>query len=218
MAEDSYKHIAGFYDTFVAPFTHALRKQYMLKTYPPEKGMHVLEVGCGTGLNLRLYQKKECKVYGIDTSGSMVKAAVRKLGEQAEIHLGDASDMKYSDNSFDLVIAMLTLHEMQESVRQKVMGEMVRVMKTRGRLLLVDFHSGSICFPQGYLYKAIIPFFEISAGKEHFRNYRNFLAKGGLPPLIERNNLHIEKSKILGGGNLSLFTATKINPASPKFC
>ncbi len=214
MAEDSYKRIAGSYDTFIEPLTRELREKYMLKISLPEKGMHVLEVGCGTGLNLKLYQKKGCQVYGIDSSGSMVKKAGRKLGKQAEIHLGDASDMQYPDNSFDLVIAMLTLHEMQQSVRLQVMDEMIRVMKTKGRLLLVDFHPGPICFPEGWLYKAIIPFFEISAGKEHFKNYLNFLAKGGLPPLIEKNHLYIEKSKILGGGNLSLFTAAKTDPKS----
>ena len=214
MAEDSYKRIAGFYDTFVEPFTRELREKYMLKISLPEKGMRVLEVGCGTGLNLKLYQKKGCKVYGIDSSGSMVKKAGRKLGKQAEIHLGDASAMQYPDNSFDLVIAMLTLHEMREPVRLQVMDEMIRVMKTKGRLLLVDFHPGPICFPQGWLYKAVIPFFEISAGKEHFKNYLNFLAKGGLPPLIEKNHLYIEKTKTLGGGNLSLFTAAKTDPRS----
>ncbi len=208
MPEDPYKNIVRFYDTFVEPFTMRLRKN-MLKMYPPKKGMHVLEVGCGTGINLKLYQKAGCEVHGIDLSPSMVKAAGKKLGKQAEIKLGDASNMPYPDECFDLVLAMLTLHEMPRSVRLTVMDEMVRLIKINGRLLLIDFHPGPICFPEGWLYKFSIPFFEISAGQEHFKNYKNFLAGKGLPPLIKRQPLYIEKTIIVGGGNLSLFTLKK---------
>ncbi|MBC8440144.1 MAG: class I SAM-dependent methyltransferase [Deltaproteobacteria bacterium] len=92
----------------------------MFKMYIPKEGMRVFEVGCGTGTNLKLYQQAGCEVYGIDLSPSMVKAASKKLGEQADIKLGDASQMPYSDGYFDLVIAMLTLHEMPNSIRPLV--------------------------------------------------------------------------------------------------
>jgi len=137
----------------------------------------------------------------------MVKVASKKLGEQAEIRLGDASQMPYSDGFFDLVIAMLTLHEMPSLIRFPVMDEMVRVMKQDGRLLLIDFHPGPIRFLKGWLYKTIILFFEIIAGREHFRNYRDFLAGNGLPSLIETNNLYIEKEKVVSSGNIAFFSA-----------
>ncbi len=206
MNKDPYKKLAKLYDTFVEPFNTVLRK-IVLKMYIPKEGMRVLEVGCGTGTNLKLYQQAGCEVYGIDLSPSMVKVASKKLGKQSDIRLGDASKMPYSDGSFDLVIAMLTLHEMSGSIRLPVMNEMVRVMKQEGRLLLVDYHPGPIRFPKGWLYKIIILFFEKTAGREHFRNYRDFLAGNGLPPLIETNNLYIEKEKVISGGNLALFSA-----------
>jgi len=192
MNKDPYKKISKFYDTFIEPSVAVLRK-IMFKMYIPKEGMRVLEVGCGTGTNLKLYQQARCEVYGIDLSPSMVKVASNKLGEQADIKLGDASQMPYSDGYFDLVIAMLTLHEMPNSIRPPVMDEMARVMKQDGRLLLVDFHPGPIRFPKGWLYKINILFFERIAGREHFRNYRDFLAGKGLPPLIETNNLYVEK-------------------------
>lgn len=206
MIIDPYKKLAKYYDTFVEPSINVLRK-IVLKMYIPKEGMRVLEVGCGTGTNLKLYQQAGCEVYGIDSSPSMVKVASKKLGEQAEIRLGDASQMPYSDGFFDLVIAMLTLHEMPSLIRFPVMDEMVRVMKQDGRLLLIDFHPGPIRFLKGWLYKTIILFFEIIAGREHFRNYRDFLAGNGLPSLIETNNLYIEKEKVVSGGNIALFSA-----------
>jgi ubiquinone/menaquinone biosynthesis C-methylase UbiE len=202
---DPYKKLAKFYDTFVEPFNTALRK-IVLKMILPKKDMRVLEIGCGTGLNLKLYQEAECEIHGIDLSPSMVNAASRKLGEKADIRVGDASRMPYQDNSFDLVVAMFTLHEMPGSIRLPVINEMARVTKMDGHLLLVDFHPGPVRFPKGWLYKVAIFFIEMCAGREHFKNYRNFIANKGLPPLIETNNLHIEKKKIVGYGNLALFS------------
>ena len=158
MIRDPYKKLAKYYDSFIEPFNTILRK-ILLKMYLPKEGMRVLEVGCGTGTNLKLYQQAGCEVSGIDLSPSMVKVACKKLGDQTDIRLGDASQMPYSDGIFDIVIAMLTLHEMPEQIRLPVIAEMVRVMKQDGHLLLVDFNSGSIRFPKGWLYKIIILFF-----------------------------------------------------------
>ncbi len=205
MGKDPYKDSTKFYDTLVGPATVVLRK-IVLKMILLKKGMRILEVGCGTGLNLKLYQEEGCEIYGIDLSPSMVNAASKKLGEQADIRVGDASQMPYQDNSFDLVVGMFTLHEMPGSIRLPVINEMARVIKMDGHLLLVDFHPGPVRFPKGWLYKAAIFFIEMCAGREHFRNYRNFITNKGLLPLIETNNLHIEKKKIVGKGNLALFS------------
>jgi len=141
----------------------------------------------------------------------MTKVATKKLGEKAHILLGDASQLPYSDDHFDLVIAMLTLHEMPNSIRSPIIHEMKRVVKPNGRLLIVDFHPGPIRFPKGWFYKLNILFFERIAGREHFKNHQDFLENKGLPPLIKANNLYVEKEKIVGGGNLALFSASKAN-------
>ena len=204
MSKDPYKKTAKYYDTWVEPFNIAIRK-IGLKMSPLKEGMRVLEVGCGTGTNIDLYHRAGCEVHGLDLSPAMLEEARRKLGNSAEFQIADASQIPYSDRSFDIVMAMLTLHEMPGSIRPSVMKEMIRVLKQDGCILLIDFHSGPIRFPKGWLYKALILFFEIAAGKEHFKNYRNFIAGQGLLDLIDAHNLFIEKKKIISGGNLGLF-------------
>jgi len=110
-----------------------------------------------------------------------------------------------TDDTFDLAVGMLILHEMRENVRTKVLMEMMRVIKKEGRILIIDFHPGSIHFPKGWIYKAVIFFFEITAGYEHFKNFRNFISRNGIPGLVELQSLTLEKVKIVGGGNLGLF-------------
>jgi ubiquinone/menaquinone biosynthesis C-methylase UbiE len=166
--------------------------------------MKVLEVGCGTAISLRLYHQAGCSVYGIDRSPSMLKVARTKLGEEAELHLGDASNLPYQDNFFDLGIAMFTFHEMPTEVRSPVMMEMIRVAKQDGRILIIDFHPGPIRFPKGWIYKAITLFFERMAGREHFSNGRDFLSRKGLCGLIEPHPFTVEREKIVRAGNIAL--------------
>lgn len=200
---DPYQRLARYYDRFVEPVNRTLR-QIALKMYPPQPGTHVLEVGCGTGTNLWLYQQAGAKVSGIDLSPAMLDQARAKLGKQTDLRLADASQMPFDEAGFDVVMAMLTLHEMHESIRTPVLKEMVRVLKKDGRLLLIDFHPGPLQFPKGWFYKGVILFFEKAAGREHFKNYRHFIAHKGLAPLINDNGLYIEKQKIIAGGNMAL--------------
>ena len=204
MAKDPYKKTAKRYDRYVEPFIAVIR-QIGIKMCPPQEGMLVLDVGCGTGTNLKLYQDSGCKVFGIDLSPAMVKEAQNKLGDRAEICQGDAAKMAYQDDLFDLVIGFFTLHEMPNQIRPAVISEMVRVTKPDGRILLIDQHSGPFHFPMGWIYRAVVLFFETMAGREHFKNHRDFISRKGLPNLISTQNLRVVSKKIVSEGNIALF-------------
>ncbi len=210
---DPYRRIARFYDPIVEPFNAALRR-YVLRVAKPEAAMTVLEVGCGTGANLDLFARAGCRVSGVDLSPAMLDVAKEKLGDDADLRLGDASAMPFNDGSFDLVLAFLTLHEMPTQVRQGVVSEMARVVDGNGRLLLVDFHPGPYRFPKGWLYRAVIVPIEIAAGREHFKNHRDFLARDGLPALTAKYGLIQEKMKYVGGGNILISTVRKATDQS----
>lgn len=204
MTRDPYLKYARKYDTYVEPLNTVVR-QIGIKMYPPERGMLVLDVGCGTGTNLSLYQNAGCKVFGIDLSASMLGVAQKKLSYLANLQLSDASKMPYPKNFFDLIIAFLTLHEIPGNIRTYIMDEMVRILRLDGRILLIDYHPGPIQFPKGWWYKTVIIMFEILAGRDHFRNYRDFISKRGIPGLINSQKLNIEKKKIISKGNIALF-------------
>lgn len=204
MKKDPYRSIARWYDKLFEPINRGLRV-LGLRLFLPKKGMAILDVGCGTGLHLDLYRKYQCAMYGIDPSPSMLEIARERLGDAAKLHLGDASDMPYEDHSFDLVMAMLALHEMNPATRACVVQEMKRVLKPDGRILLIDFHPGPIRPLQGWLTKLIILVSEIAAGREHFKNYRQFMSIKGLLPLITEYDLAIEKQRVVSGGALAVY-------------
>jgi demethylmenaquinone methyltransferase/2-methoxy-6-polyprenyl-1,4-benzoquinol methylase len=204
--KDPYRKIARFYDAVVEPFNATLRK-YVVKVARPQDGMKVLEIGCGTGTNLELFADAGCEAAGVDLSPSMMDLARRKLGDRADLRLCDASEMPFEDDSFDLVLSFLTLHEMPPAVRSPVMQEMVRVTGADGKVLLIDYHPGPIGFPKGWFYKSVIYAIEFGAGWEHFQNHRDFLARKGLPVLMSDNGLSVTKERILAGGNIQVALA-----------
>ena len=208
MTHDPYRRLAKFYDACTEPFNAGLRHMG-LKLARPRLGQRVLEVGCGTGTNLLHYQQAGSEVFGIDLSPRMLAQAHRKLGSRARLHQGDVARLPYPDVVFDLAVAMLTLHEMPRSKRSAVMEEMARVIKAEGQLLLIDFHPGPLQFPRGYGIKPFILMIERLAGREHFRNYCDFIARGGLPPLLDAAGLRIDRQRVVSGGNLVLLRVRK---------
>ena len=115
--------------------------------------------------------------------------------------------MPYENRRFDSVMSMLALHEMAQQTRLGALSEMKRVLKEDGHILLIDFHPGPYQPMQGWISKVIIFFSEVAAGREHYRNHRQFLAAKGLAPLASLCQLEVEKQSILAGGTLAVLLA-----------
>ena len=205
--KDPYRNYAGIYDRLFDSMNKGL-KLVGIRMFRPSKGMNILDIGCGTGSHLELYQRYQCNLFGIDLSPSMLEVARERLGDSAQLDLGDATEMTYEDDKFDLVISMLSLHEMSRETRSAVLSEIKRVLKSDGRILLIDFHPGPYEPLQGWVSKTIIFFSELAAGREHFKNYRQFMATGGLATLLSQNQMNTEKQSILAGGTFAVCLVT----------
>jgi demethylmenaquinone methyltransferase/2-methoxy-6-polyprenyl-1,4-benzoquinol methylase len=94
---------------------------------------------------------------------------------------------------------------MSPQVRSDVLKETKRILKKDGRLLIIDFHPGPLKKLKGIYSKVIITLSEILAGREHHKNYRNFMNNGGLPGLIQFSDFIIEEKKIVSGGNFGIY-------------
>jgi phosphatidylethanolamine/phosphatidyl-N-methylethanolamine N-methyltransferase len=109
-----------------------------------QPGERVLEVGVGTGINLSLYPKN-CSVTGIDFNESMLEIA-RERAERKDIrHVRllqmDAADLKFADDSFDIVYAPYLISVVPDPVR--VAREMRRVCRPGGRVIILNHFLSS---------------------------------------------------------------------------
>lgn len=209
--QDAYRHTARWYDRIFGGMNAGLRG-IALKMFPPHDGMEVLDVGCGTGIQLAAYQQAGCRVTGVDASPAMLEVARRRLGKSASLTVGDAARMPYPDRVFDLVLAATVLHEMSPVVRTAALTEMKRVLRPGARILLVDFEAGPARPVRGWITRGIIAASEVAAGRRHHRNYRDFMAQGGLPPLLDAQRLAVDQHRIVSGGAIGLYLLHSQDP------
>ena len=203
---------ARLYDFTVGPLNIALKRK-RLQLAPPRRGLRVLDVGCGTGADLKLYQRGGCTVSGVDLSAAMLKAARKSLGAGADLRSGDAARLPFPDSTFDLVLSTYTLHTIARARRAAVLQELARVVKPGGKLLLTDFHPGSYRFPAGWASRGIILLLEACAGLEHCSSGMGFVRAGGLPGLSLPRELHIKALRLAGGGAIAFLLLKKITLA-----
>ncbi len=129
-----------------ARFRHLLIAALIEKLQPSS----VLEIGCGNGINLLLLANRfpDVRFAGIDLteSGPRLFAELKAAGRlpenlaayaplpprdpggftRVEVHQGSAAEMNFADGSFDLVMSVLALEQM-ERIRAQALSEMARV-------------------------------------------------------------------------------------------
>jgi len=204
MKHDAYQVHAKFYDKVYEPAAKRLREAGA-KICRPRKNLAVLDVGCGTGTQLLLYRMEGCRLCGIDSSPAMLERAKAKLGDSAELLQMNASHMSFADRTFDLVTAILTLHEMPAPMRTDVVRVCLRVTKPRGHVMLIDYHFGPYPFLRGWLWKIMVTFSEISAGGRHFANYRDFLKRKGLQSICEELKVTVIRKYVVDSGVAAIY-------------
>ncbi|WP_112265838.1 class I SAM-dependent methyltransferase [Lentzea terrae] len=106
-------------------------------------GLRVLDVGCGTGNLLRATGKRHRNVEltGVDPDLKMLARAERKMrraGLAARLDRGYAQELKFPDDSFDVVFSSLMLHHLDTPSKDEMLAEVRRVLRPDGVLVLAD--------------------------------------------------------------------------------
>jgi ubiquinone/menaquinone biosynthesis C-methylase UbiE len=89
-------------------------------------GQRVLDVGCGSGVFLRLAADRGAEVHGLDASEALLEIARRRVPE-ADLRLGEMQALPYADDLFDLVAGFNSFFFADEMVA--ALREAVRVAK-----------------------------------------------------------------------------------------
>jgi ubiquinone/menaquinone biosynthesis C-methylase UbiE len=106
----------------------------------------VLDVGCGIGGPSRyLASRFGCRVTGLDLTADFVALAGMlaqrtRLSDKVSYRQGDALDMPFADASFDLVWSQNAAMNIAD--RDRLYGEMRRVLTPSGRLALQEIAAG----------------------------------------------------------------------------
>lgn len=109
----------------------------------PQRKLHILDVGTGTGYFAVLFGAKGHDVMGIDLTPAMIDEATAlsvELGISAHFEVMDAQNLSFPNESFDAVVTRNLTWTLPEPKR--AYSEWLRVLKPGGILLNFDANYG----------------------------------------------------------------------------
>ncbi len=139
---------AGQYDAMASEYTadnddgvfnSLYERPAMLKLLGDVDGLRVLDMGCGAGQLSGALVDQGAAVTGIDVSPGMIDIARDRLGDVATFKVADLSDsLELEPDSFDLVVASLVMHYIEDWV--PVLNEVRRVLTDKGVFVFSTHH------------------------------------------------------------------------------
>ena len=146
----AFNLVASAYDLLTQQEIWARQSCKVLAYVPSETTVRrVLDIGCGPGgstFALAAAVSKGTEVIGVDYAGEMIRRARRHHAkhyaqfEHLQFQEGDATQLPFDDDSFDLIVGHSFLYLVQQP--QEVLQELRRVLHPSGTLVFMEPHEG----------------------------------------------------------------------------
>lgn len=145
----------------------------------------VLDVGCGEGFTLKKLEEKKIgkKNEGIDYSAEAIKIG-KKIYPELNLAKGNIYDLKYEDNSFDLLICTEVLEHLADPV--KAIEEMKRVTS---KYILLSVPNEPFFIMANFLRGKYLK--NLGNHPEHINHWTAF----GFEKFLQKQGLHVVKAK-----------------------
>ena len=117
---------------------------FTAKQLPTAENCCILDLGCGTGLELQEYYKlnSSAKVTGIDLSQGMLTELQRKfVGKDITLILGSYFDVPLGENVFDAAVSVESLHHFTKEEKVGLYSKLHIALKDDGYFILTDYFS-----------------------------------------------------------------------------
>jgi len=139
---------------------------YTASLLPMESGKKVLDLGCGTGLELEEYFRlnPDAEVTGIDLSEAMLNALKKKLPDRKiNLLIGSYFDIPFGEKAYDAAVSVESLHHFPAEQKEMLYGKLHAALKDNGYFVLTDYFAESE-----------------ELEKEYFRNLKQLKKEQGL--------------------------------------
>ena len=113
---------------------------------PREPGARVLDLGCGTGLELGYYYAlaPAAHVTGVDLAPGMLAELRRKFPDKAlTLILGSYFDVPFGKNALDAAVSVESLHHFTQAEKIPLYAKLHKALKPGGFFLLTDYFAAT---------------------------------------------------------------------------
>ena len=136
------------YDAHMLNEIDSAKEFYTLtaQNLPQEKNCHILDLGCGTGLELEFYLKYNptAKITGIDLSQGMLEALKAKLSTYTiTLIQGSYFDLPLGENGYNAAVSVESLHHFTQNEKIPLYQKLHRSLKKDGYFILTDYIAAS---------------------------------------------------------------------------
>ena len=117
---------------------------FTAKMLPAIANCHILDLGCGTGLELEAYYLlcPSAKVTGIDLSQGMLSALDQKFADKdITLIVGSYFDVPLGKNVFDAAVSVESLHHFTKEEKIPLYTKLHAALKENGYFILTDYFS-----------------------------------------------------------------------------
>ena len=113
---------------------------------PREPGARVLDLGCGTGLELGYYFElvPTARVTGIDLAPGMLEELRKKLTDKSlDLILGSYFDVPLGEEAFDAAVSVESLHHFTQAEKTPLYAKLHKALKPGGYFILTDYFAAT---------------------------------------------------------------------------
>jgi ubiquinone/menaquinone biosynthesis C-methylase UbiE len=195
------------YNTIAEEFANSRRNiwpelKHIKDYFSKEKS--VLDVGCGNGRFIELWDYNEIRYTGIDNSEQLIERAKTVYGKCGNFIVGDALDLPFDDSSFANILSIAVLHHIPSHVmRLRFFKEIHRVLKPDGTAILTVWKVNRTKYKKQFLISWILKFTGLRDkgdifmhfGKTKQLRYVHAHTRAGLKHLAAKAGFKIEKSE-----------------------
>jgi alkylated DNA repair protein alkB family protein 8/tRNA (uracil-5-)-methyltransferase TRM9 len=184
-------------------------------------GDKVLDLGCGNGRLVELFNGKAVDYLGVDNSENLLSIA-KKRYPKSNFLLADALNLPFPDNSFDAVFSIAVLHHIPgRELRIKFFDEAKRVLKPGGVLVLTVwnlFRSKTLPLLFRHSFLKTIGLSKLEYGDvlvpwaDKTNRYYHYFTKREMTELVKKTNfeiIEIGSLKSIGNGRDNLYLVAK---------
>jgi len=186
---------ALIYTLFIDPLLSGLREAVYEKI---TDSANVIDIACGTGKLAIYIAGKACRVTGIDLDEKLIKFADSRAKMKGLNNLTfkvqDATDLSaYHESEFDIAVTSMAVHQFDEDLALNILREIKRISR---KVIIADYNCP---MPYGFS-KSFAYGIESIVKGDHYRNFMNYMSRGGISWFAGSSGLTIQSSEIRGNG------------------